>query len=582
MTETAKTAVFVAVAVVVIAVIAVFASLNPHWQNAMSPQDMVGDELFDEFETLDVTSVEILKYDEATGRPTQFEVAQVNDVWSIPSHDNYPADAEEQLAKAVNSVLDLTVLSVASEEPGDHELYGVRDPGNKDLAPGVVGVGTRVVMKGKKGGQENQQLLGLIIGKQDEGQENIYYVRRVGQDPVYTVKVDPGELSTDFGDWIEKDLLKLTAWDIREVDVQDYSFDEVNSALIQRRQMLLKHNDAGDPAWELVKDQEYVGGSEQWKQVGLAENEQLDEDKLRDMRSALDDLKIVDVRRKPKGLSGDLKAETDFLNNTETLLSLEGKGFYPVRLNGGIGLVSNEGETRVTTKEGVQYVLRFGDIAADTVGQKEEKKPEGEQEGEEGDDSKDDGELNRYIFVMAEFNADIIEKPELEPLPEMPAETKEQENTEKAEGEAKADDQNAEKDDADDESNAKADAEKQQKKSAGEIKAERERIEKDNKRKTDEYEKKLEEGRKKVKELNARFADWYYVVSNETYQKIHLGRDEIVKEKKADEDKEEGMDAHAGHDHDHTDADHDHADEDAMETGPLSDFDELKQDGLEE
>ena len=39
--------------------------------------------------------------------------------------------------------------------------------------------------------------------------------------------------------------------------------------------------------------------------------------------SALDDLKIVDVARKPAGLSQDLKAGTDFLNSRETLIDLE-------------------------------------------------------------------------------------------------------------------------------------------------------------------------------------------------------------------------------------------------------------------
>jgi hypothetical protein len=34
-----------------------------------------------------------------------------------------------------------------------------------------------------------------------------------------------------------------------------------------------------------------------------------------------------------------------------------------------------------------------------------------------------------------------------------------------------------------------------------------------------------------VKELNERFADWYYVISDNTYKKIHISRDELIKEK---------------------------------------------------
>ena len=59
------------------------------------------------------------------------------------------------------------------------------------------------------------------------------------------------------------------------------------------------------------------------------------------------------------------------------------------------------------------------------------------------------------------------------------------------------------------------------------------RIREDNKRKEEEYKKKIENGEKRVKELNERFADWYYVISDSTYKKIHVGRDQLIK-KKAD------------------------------------------------
>jgi hypothetical protein len=37
-----------------------------------------------------------------------------------------------------------------------------------------------------------------------------------------------------------------------------------------------------------------------------------------------------------------------------------------------------------------------------------------------------------------------------------------------------------------------------------------------------------------VRDLNNRFADWYYVVSNKEYAKIHLTRDAVI-QKKAEE-----------------------------------------------
>jgi hypothetical protein len=77
--------------------------------------------------------------------------------------------------------------------------------------------------------------------------------------------------------------------------------------------------------------------------------------------------------------------------------------------------------------------------------------------------------------------------------------------------------------------------------------AERARIDKDNKRKQEEYDQQIADGKKKVTELNTRFAEWYYVISDEVYRKIHLSRDEIIK-KKAKKEAGKGAKA-AGHDH---------------------------------
>jgi hypothetical protein len=81
-------------------------------------------------------------------------------------------------------------------------------------------------------------------------------------------------------------------------------------------------------------------------------------------------------------------------------------------------------------------------------------------------------------------------------------------------------------------------------------KVERDRVEKENQRKQDAYDKQVEDGRKLAKQLNSRFADWYYIVSDATYKKIHLGRDDVIKKK----DKPAGDSSSAKHDgHEHDD-----------------------------
>jgi hypothetical protein len=48
-------------------------------------------------------------------------------------------------------------------------------------------------------------------------------------------------------------------------------------------------------------------------------------------------------------------------------------------------------------------------------------------------------------------------------------------------------------------------------------------------------EQRIEEGQKKVDELNERFADWYYVITEEDFSKLRLNRDQLVKLKVKEE-----------------------------------------------
>ncbi|MBN2474299.1 MAG: DUF4340 domain-containing protein [Pirellulales bacterium] len=574
MNEIAKTTVFASVAVVAVAVLLGFTLMSQNWLPELDPQDMLGKPLFDDFDPLAAADLEIIKYEEDTGTPVAFRVAQVGNRWSIPSHDNYPTDAKDQLAEAASSVLGLTVDSVETDNPGDHGLYGVLDPGSKDLKAGAVGVGTRVTMKDK----DDKTLMNLVVGKEVTGRPELRYVRRVGQDAVYAVKVSTDKLSTKFEDWIEKDLLKLSTWDIKQFEIRDHSVDESQGVVFQRGEMILAYDDAGDPKWKMLEDKVFEQG--QWVPLEMAEDEELNSDKLNEAKNALDDLKIVDVRRKPAGLSGELKAEESFSQDAEARLSLQSKGFYFAPIDDRMELVSNEGEIRCLLKDGVEYVLRFGNLAGDGPATAKDDTP---------DDESESAGLNRYIFVMAEFNPALVEEPELEELPS----AEESADQGKAEGETTddettddgaADNGAAEKkpdDAAADNAGTQEKPEADKADAESKTQEERERIEKENKRKQDEYDEKIAEGRKKVKELNDRFADWYYIISDDVYQKIHLGRDQIVKKKEKEKAEDEGTDSTADSAAAGDAAAADSADQSKRLANPLEEFESLKQEGPE-
>ncbi len=153
MNENAKTLIFVAAAGVVV----LAAVLTAPSMSVSSPEFVRNQPLYPDFEDpLAVKSLEIVEYDDQRGAVHPFQVAQV-DVkgktrWSIPSHDDYPADAKDQVALAAAGLMGLKVIEMVSNDQGDQREYGVVDP-NPDKPPtlGETGVGTRVVMKDENG-----------------------------------------------------------------------------------------------------------------------------------------------------------------------------------------------------------------------------------------------------------------------------------------------------------------------------------------------------------------------------------------------------------------------------------------------
>src|SRR3990172_850431 len=353
MNENAKTIFFVAVAVVV--------SLGV-WINRPRLRVLTSDKalpavLFAGFDDpLSAASLEIVQFNESTATLRPFKVAQVDDKWSIPPHENYPADAENQLAEVAAGLVGLEPLDMASDSPGDHELYGVVDPDPQKLKPGDTGVGTRVEIRS----QADEVLLSLVIGKEVPDRSELRYVRVPGRDPVYTVKLKNDKLSTKFEDWIEKDLLKLNTMDVKGVEIYDYSVDVLAGRQVPRNRMTLQYNDS-DSKWNLTEAKVFRDGD--WVAEEMAEDEELDTSKLNSLKWELDDLKIVDVARKPEGLSENLRDTGQVKTDAEGFQSLMDRGFYIVRLQDHFELLSSEGEISVSTKDGVRYVLRFGQMA---------------------------------------------------------------------------------------------------------------------------------------------------------------------------------------------------------------------------
>jgi hypothetical protein len=413
-------------------------------------------------------SLEVIGFDEASGTAKPFKVEVKNGVWSIPSHHNYAADGKDRLAKTAGGIINLRKDTVQSDRVQDHEALGVIDPLDEST-PSLKGRGERVTLRDQAG----TALADFIIGKTVPGKTGFRYVRLPGKNRTYGAKMDV-DISTRFADWIETNLLQLTANDLKSVQIDDYTIDEDSGTVDVRDNVVLDK-----------------GADNKWTMTGLPAAQKLDESKINQMASALSRITITGVRPKPESISQDLRTREGLKLDPLARLGLQSKGFFIARDG---RLLSNEGEVRVSTQEGVVYTLRFGeiilgeglDVSAGTETQSAsgaEQKPESKKT--EG------GTENRYLFVTAAFDETR--------LPAKPAPPEGYQPT-----------------------TASAPAEGEEPPPAS---AEAQKYEQDLKT----WEDKADKGRKLAAELNERFAPWYYVISAADFKNIRLDRAKLIK-----------------------------------------------------
>jgi hypothetical protein len=635
MTETARTVTYVVVAAVSLA-IAWFAAPPANITPSQLASANLGKDFFPDFRNVsDPTSIRVVSYDEATAQSRIFAVEFKDGLWTIPSHHNYPADGARMLANTAASAIGIKRDEFRSASKEDHEDLGVVDPLEADTTQ-LKGRGQRITLS--KG---DSVLLDLIIGKQVRDRPGYFYVRVPSENSTYVAKIDI-KLSTKFADWVETNLLKVTRDQMSEIELNDYSIavDARGARLVPGQITQLNRDKPADP----------------WKLAGLDEKtEELETKKVDDMVTTLADLKLVGVRPKPKGIRADMTIDPEFVQNqldVQLLVTdLQARGYAMAPdpdHEDQFKLYSRQGELSLATNNGVEYVLRFGEVfsgdeteieiggeagKAKDAGKDPEKDKEKTADDKttagdtkEGKDATAGKQASRYLFVTTRFDEKYLGPKPVEPerpagLPEeeetrgkgskkakpgsapkikpgkksarpsaarkkkpsKPAEEDSDAVTEEAtrkkvedcgpagaseESKDAADEKPAdavkenqdEKPEASDAPAEKAEgaekpesadkaepakkpesAEKGAEKPAGEaaekpktpeqIKQEYETLHQKYEADLKSYEDKLKAGQEKVDELNRRFGDWYYVISAESFNKLHLSRKDLVKEK---------------------------------------------------
>ena len=555
MNDLTKTLIFVGSAAVV-ALVAFLFRPEPFEQ----PRQNAGEKLFSELEdSATADALEIVTYDSDRSKPVSLQIERDGEDWVIASHNNYPADAsgaKDRIQQVALKLMDLEILNVASELPSDHAWAGVVEPpAEGDVPEGDDDdIGMLVGLKDSDG----NTLAKLIIGKEardEQSQQTKRFVRKVGEPTIYTAAIDTADLKSEFSDWIDSDLLKISGSDIRRVTIKDYNARLVDvgggqrvTAIDPRFELSVNWN-SEDSQWTFGDMVERRGNS--LVPTSLTENEELNGESLDELKSTVDNLKIVDATAKPKELIEGVKSEEDLVNDPVLGRALREKGFYPARGE----LLASEGEVRIQTDDAIEYILRFGSEAGVFL------------------DDEDNSKLTRFMLVTAAVAEDQLVEAEstgkgppstdnpLGPAFGAGGQTGEEGDAgeDANETDDSAEDQTAE--DGSPDEGSEATSSESPANDTSETPVDSEPTDDSDSSaedgpmppntippgessdgpdniagpadtaQEDELTKKRREAEEKVKELNEKFVKWYYVISEDEYKNLRLGRFDVIKEK---------------------------------------------------
>ena len=448
------------------------------------------------------TALEVVGYDEELREPDIFRVQFQDGQWTIPSHHDYPADAEQRLAQTAGSIIGLRKDTVVSDSQEDHEAMGVVDPLNATV--GQEGQGTRIKLFDKS----NNTVSDLIVGKEVEGKPGFRYVRVPSRDRVYAVRTDGLELSTRFSDWIAPDLLTVSSGDVESITVDNAKPVVLPNGTIGLRQ---------GPKIELAQKEG------DWTLADLSADQKTNQEAAGSLASAIAGLRIVGVREKPQELKQFL---SNPLARQFVLQSMVQRGFFPLA-NG--KMASDDGSVTIETNDGIVYTLQLGGVLVDTgegltAGGKDEQAKVKTQtkatkdakakkdEPPRGKEKPLDVEESRFVLVSVSFDESKYppikapKKAKAMPAAESKGEAEAGKRADKAVAKKNAD--TKETDAADD---------KEAKKAEEELAARRK-----------QREETIAAMKKRVDELQQRYGTFYYLVPNDATKQIHVARADLI------------------------------------------------------
>ncbi len=317
-----------------------------------------------------ISSLRVVTWDEASSAAKILEIKKTGQVWTIPSHFDFPADGNTKVSKAAAGYLGVNRGRLVTDDDKRHEDLGLLDPLDPANVTKKKGQGKRITMHDATGALA----VDLIVGKYvDGGSGGLYYVREAGAKQVYTAKVDPWDLSTQFVDYVETDPFKIAKDDIRDLTISDYFVDEAKGTVNKRSES------------SFVRP----GANQDWSAVGataVPEGKRVGKTALDNMVNEVTALRLVGVRPYAKEW-------------------LQARGFYLTEQ----GLYGNEGSISIATKDGLRYWMFFGEVAAEDAADKAAEKPKPADAKPDPAKPEEKKGNNRYLAVFVRYDPAIDE-----------------------------------------------------------------------------------------------------------------------------------------------------------------------------
>lgn len=353
------------------------------------PKEMVGKKLFAAFnDPLAIKTLEIVRLDARTGEKKDLRISGEEGHWRIETHYNFPAENVGQMTQVVSPFLQLSVQGLFDELKGGSDSKRVLDlfrscrvvdpsgatPEDKDFTGILV----------KLTGKNEEVLVNAIIGEkvpESTQLRDVRYLRIPGEDMIYTVDFsteateDSGaekllpmsdRLSVDPLEWMNRDLLRISRWNIKNWGIHRYTISEsgdpIPGAYFAFDQSPEK---AINSVWTLVKNLVPKNG----KYQSAAEKKTPANEKINEAADALGHLKFTEVKRLPDAW-GKIIREKKSLR--ELLLKKEGtipQGFRIINFDllhpddSEPILAGINGNFELVMKEGIVLSICFGQKA---------------------------------------------------------------------------------------------------------------------------------------------------------------------------------------------------------------------------